>query len=152
MRFLFIFLFLSLISTFRSQVLVVSFKDSKTNEPIPNVQCKISFLSTDFQVIKDSITQFSLQNGAIYFALTATQPGFKTAKGSIEFQLDYAHPIYQSASKLYAFELKEDTTQLNLYLKAERIQEVRDIVIKSNILKVGKRTTGKYSDLCIITT
>ena len=132
MRFLLIFLLLSLASTIQSQVLVVSFKDSKTNEPIPNVQCKIGFLSAEFGSVKDTMSGFSLQNGEIYFALTAAKPGLNTAKGPIEFQLDYSHPIYQAASKLYAFELKEDSTKLTLYLKAQRIQEVRDIVVKSN--------------------
>jgi hypothetical protein len=132
MRFLLIFLLLSLASTIQSQVLVVSFKDSKTNEPIPNVQCKIGLLSTEFGSIKDTLSGFSLQNGQISFALKSSKPGITNAKSNIDFQLDYSHPIYQSASKLYAFELKEDTTKLNLYLKAERIQEVRDIVVKSN--------------------
>ena len=132
MRFLLIFLLLSLASTIQSQVFVVSFKDSKTNEPIPNVQCKIGFLSAEFGSVKDTMSGFSLQNGEIYFALTAAKPGLNTAKGPIEFQLDYSHPIYQAASKLYAFELKEDSTKLTLYLKAQRIQEVRDVVVKSN--------------------
>lgn len=132
MRFVFILLFLCLGSTIQSQVLVVSFKDSKTNEPIPNVQCKIGFLSTEFGSIKDTLSGFSLQNGQISFALKSSKPGISNAKSNIEFQLDYTHPIYQSALKLYAFELKEDTTKLNLYLKAERIQEVRDVVVKSN--------------------
>ena len=132
MRFLFIFLFLSLTKTIQSQVLIVSFKDSKTNEAIPNVQCKIGFSSAEFGSIKDTLSGFSLQNGEIYFALTAAKPELNIAKGTIEFQLFYSHPIYQAASKLYAFELKEDSTKLTLYLKAQRIQEVRDIVVKSN--------------------
>jgi hypothetical protein len=132
MRFLFILLLLSLVSTIQSQVLIVSFQDAKTNEPIPNVQCKIGFLSTEFGSIKDTLSGFSLQNGQISFALKTSKPGNNNAKSNIEFQLDYSHPIYQSASKLYSFELKEDTTKLNLYLKAERIQEVRDVVVKSN--------------------
>lgn len=132
MRFLFILFLLSLVSTIQSQVLIVSFQDAKTNEPIPNVQCKIGFLSTEFGSIKDTLSGFSLQNGQISFALKTSKPGNNNAKSNIEFQLDYSHPIYQSASKLYSFELKEDTTKLNLYLKAERIQEVRDVVVKSN--------------------
>lgn len=132
MRFLFILLLLSLVSTIQSQVLIVSFQDAKTNEPIPNVQCKIGFLSTELGSITDTLSGFSLQNGQISFALKTSKPGINNAKSNIEFQLDYSHPIYQSAFKLYSFELKEDTTKLNLYLKAERIQEVRDVVVKSN--------------------
>jgi hypothetical protein len=132
MRFLLIFLLLNLASTIQSQVLVVSFKDSKTNEPIPNVRCKIGLLSTEYASIKDTLSGFSLQNGQIYFNIKTLKPGFNNTKSSIQFQLDYAHPIYQAASKLYAFELKEDSTKLTLYLKAQRIQEVRDIVVKSN--------------------
>ena len=106
----------------QSQTLVVSVKDVKTNEAIPNVRCSLEFLKAD---VSSNRAGISLPNGVISFDL-------KDCKSLSKLNLYFTHPIYQGAHRTILFDPKQDTTQLVVYLKAERVQEVRAIVLRPN--------------------
>lgn len=122
MRVFLFLLFFGVVSNLKSQCLAVFFVDTKTNEPIPNVQCLLDLNIADAKI---SLQASSLQNGVALFDLNTAQTPTKLA-------LQFSHPIYQGGRKSLLFEPKEDTTKLTLFLKAERIQEVRDIVLRPN--------------------
>ena len=119
MRFIcFLFVFIALLVV-RAQTLVVSVKDVKTNEPIPNVRCSLAFLKAD---VSSNLAGISLPNWLISFDL-------KDCKSLTKLNLYFTHPIYQGAHRTILFDPKQDTTQVLVYLKAERVQEVREVVL-----------------------
>jgi hypothetical protein len=107
--------------SFWSQTVLVSFKDFKTKEPIPNVSCNLIYNITPQNII--SVFDTSAQNGFIFNQLKEIPPySFLT--------LLYTHPIYQGGKKTIQNDPKQDTIRIELYLKAERIQEVQNVYVR----------------------
>lgn len=102
----------------KAQALVLTFKDQKTNEPIPNVQCLLV-------VKKDTLRDFSTQIGSVGFHLNQL-------KEVAQLTLTFAHPIYQEGQKQLLFDPQKDTNQFTFYLKSTRIQETPGITVKPN--------------------
>jgi len=123
MRLFCIFLFLCLTPLLWSQTAVVSFKDTKTNEPIPNVSCKLFYVAkpNDSILVLDT----SLQNGFIIHQL-------KEPVAYTNLVVSFSHPIYQGGEKIIQIDPTQDTIRLELYLKAERIQEVQNVYVRPN--------------------
>ena len=122
MRLFSFFLVLCFSFTVKAQMFRVLFKDSKTNESVPNVQCTLAFLKAGMM---SKQVGASLPNGVILFDL-------KDGLSGTQLTLNYSHPIYQGGNKTILFDPNKDTVQVFVYLKAERIQEVRDIVLRPN--------------------
>jgi len=101
-----------------AQNLLLTFKDNKTNEPIPNVQCLLILKN-------DTLRDFSNQNGNIAFNL-------KELEQATQVAFSFAHPIYQEGQKQLFFDPKKDTNQFTYFLKPTRIQETPGITVKPN--------------------
>ncbi|MFM7006504.1 MAG: hypothetical protein ACKOWX_04565 [Flavobacteriales bacterium] len=123
MRTLLIVLLLIFATHFRAQVLVLTFKDNKTAEVIPNVACQVTYeaLSDNSRSTQDTATQ----NGQVSFQIKAHDL-------NTNLIIAYTHPIYQGGTKTLLFDRKQDTVQLDIFLKAERIQAVADIYVRPN--------------------
>ena len=116
--------FLFVFSThFRAQVLVLTFKDSKTAEVIPNVACHVTYegLSENSPSIRDTASQ----NGRVSFQIKANDLNTKLT-------ISYTHPIYQGGAKTILPDSKQDTLRFDIFLKAEKIQVVADIYVRPN--------------------
>lgn len=123
MRLLCTFILLCFAPFIWSQRLEVSFIDNKTNEPIPNVACKLFYTAQTNNLIL--VLDTSLQNGFIFQQLTAPVAYTNLA-------VSYSHPIYQGGEKIIQIDPTKDTIRLTLFLKAERIQEVQNIYVRPN--------------------
>lgn len=124
----------------------MTFKDNKTNELIPNVQCQ---LVLDI----DTTTGSSNQAGQILF-------DFKSLNSAIQPILYFSHPIYEAGQKLILPDAKLDTIQVVFYLKALRIQSTPDVVVKpnrpdtvfaSNVYHVADFELGANGELFLLT-
>lgn len=119
---LFWFLFFVLFSTFTSaQVLSCSFTDIQTKDSIPNVQCWL-ITGTDTLAFGSS-----KQNGTLELPLKQVN----TEKLGAAF-LNFSHPYYLAGKRKIPFFETADTVQLRIALKAERIQEEKEVVLRPN--------------------
>jgi len=118
MRLFCLFLLLLFSPIFKAQVLSVTFKDNKTNELIPNVQCQ---LVLDI----DTTTGYSNQAGKMLFDL-------KSLNSAIQPVLYFSHPIYEGGQKLILTDKKNDTVEVVCFLKPLRIQRTPDVIVKPN--------------------
>ncbi|MFM8595972.1 MAG: hypothetical protein ACKOBN_02615 [Flavobacteriales bacterium] len=119
-----LFVFLLIFSThFRAQVLVLTFKDNKTAEAIPNVACQFTYeaLSDNSPSIRDTASQ----NGQVSFQIKANEL-------NTNLIISYTHPIYQGGAKTILPDSKQDTLRFDIFLKAEKIQVVADIYVRPN--------------------
>lgn len=123
MRLLCTFILLCFAPLVWSQRAELLFKDSKTNEPIPNVACQLSYLAKSNASVL--ILDTSLQNGLFIHQL-------KEPVANTYLVVSYTHPIYQGGEKIIQIDPTKDTLRLTLYLKAERIQEVAAIYVRPN--------------------
>ena len=118
MRLFCLFLLLLCSPILKAQVLSVTFKDNKTNESIPNVQCY-------FVLANDTTTVFSNQVGRVFFELKAN-------KSATQLALYFSHPIYEGGQKNILTSALIDTNELVVFLKPLRIQRTPDVIVKPN--------------------
>lgn len=123
MRLLCTFILLCFAPLIWSQRAEFLFKDSKTNEPIPNVACQLFYLAKSNASVL--ILDTSLQNGLFIHRL-------KEPVANSYLVVSYTHPIYQGGEKIIQIDPTKDTLRLTLYLKAQRIQEVAAIYVRPN--------------------
>jgi hypothetical protein len=132
-----------------AQVLLVEFKDDKTNEPIPNVSCQAEYFVDEIKIVK---TNISSPKGILLFQFTGieTNPGL----------LIYEHPIYVSGQRRIILNAATDTTVLRIFLKAQRVQEVKEVILKPNrpdtifaskTYSVGDFELGEQGQLYLLT-
>ena len=119
---LFWFFFFVLFSTGAfAQVLSCTFTDSQTKDSIPNVQCWL------IAGIDTLAFGSSKQNGTLELPLKQVN----AEKQDAAF-LSFGHPYYLAGKRKIPFFETADTVQLRIALKAERIQEEKEVVLRPN--------------------
>ncbi|MDP5042183.1 MAG: hypothetical protein NWQ03_02055 [Crocinitomicaceae bacterium] len=104
-----------------AQELNCTFTDLQTKDSIPNVQCWII-------AGQDTLAYgLSKQNGGVLLSLKQVD----TDKLSTTF-LFFSHPYYLPGKRKIPYFEAADTVQLRIQLKTERVQEVREVVLKPN--------------------
>jgi hypothetical protein len=104
-----------------SQELNCSFTDLQTKDSIPNVQC---WLISGADTLAYGLSK---QNGGVLLSLKQVD----TDKLSTTF-LFFSHPYYLPGKRKIPYFEAADTVQLRIQLKTERVQEVREVVLKPN--------------------
>jgi hypothetical protein len=104
-----------------AQELNCSFIDLQTKDSIPNVNCWL--ISGEDTLGFGS----SKQNGTVAFSLKAVKPSQTEL-----LLISYTHPYYLGGKRKLPYFEASDTIQLRIQLKTERVQEVREVVIKPN--------------------
>jgi hypothetical protein len=104
-----------------SQELNCSFTDLQTKDSIPNVQC---WLISGADTLAYGLSK---QNGGVLLSLKQVD----TDKLSTTF-LFFSHPFYLPGKRKIPYFEAADTVQLRIQLKTERVQEVREVVLKPN--------------------
>jgi hypothetical protein len=104
-----------------SQELNCSFTDLQTKDSIPNVQC---WLISGADTLAYGLSK---QNGGVLLSLKQVD----TDKLSTTF-LFFSHPFYLPGKRKIPYFEAVDTVQLRIQLKTERVQEVREVVLKPN--------------------
>ncbi|TAF85596.1 MAG: hypothetical protein EAZ48_06300 [Flavobacteriia bacterium] len=104
-----------------AQELNCAFTDLQTKDAIPNVNCWLIAGSDTLAFAS------SKQNGTVSFSLNTVKPD------QTEFAfVSYTHPFYIGGKRKIPFFEPTDTIQLRIQLKTERVQEVREVVLKPN--------------------
>lgn len=121
MRLLWFYLFFCLSYSAQSQVLQCTFTDFQTKDSVANVRCWL--------VAKgDTLSyQLSQRNGSLTFVLKGMNVAPK------ETYIVFAHPFYQEGKFVLPYFEPNDTIRKSIQLRAQRIQEVKDIVLRPNL-------------------
>jgi hypothetical protein len=118
---LFWFLFFVLLSTGTfAQALRCTFTDIQTKDSIPNVRCWL--------VVKGDTLSYALsqRNGSLTFDLKGINVAPKEA------YIVFTHPFYQEGKFVLPYFEPNDTIRKTIQLKAERIQEEKEVVLRPN--------------------
>ena len=120
MRFIGILSFFCFSQTLLAQTLVCTFIDLQTQDPIPNVKCEL------LKSQGTSTTAISKANGTLTISLKDVNPNDATAT-----YISYSHPYYGGGRRKIPYFEANDTIQLLIQLKVEKVQEAREVVVKS---------------------
>ena len=112
-------IFFLLLNTAPAQQLQIEFKDTKTNESIPNVRCQATYFIDGIKIL---LNETSSREGKVNIKLSGLN--------SQTILLEFDHSIYIGGSKSIVLDKNQDTTILHLFLKPLRVQEIKDVLIK----------------------
>ncbi len=121
MRAFWFFLFFWLPWCCCGQVLKCTFTDIQTKDSVANVKCWLVFKGDTLAC------QTSYQDGSLFFTLK--EMNFASSEAFIY----YAHPFYQEGKFVLPYFEPKDTIRKTILLKAQRIQEIKDIVLRPQL-------------------